>query len=87
MKPGPGVITSYVAFSFFRSSSARLKFSVLNGTTSEASVENKAPGAMSPFGAQSTGQLFKLGLALTWPLAAVAFLAFAVLLILLFSRG
>ena len=67
--------------------SARLKFSVLNGTTSEASVENKAPGAMSPFGAQSTGQLFKLGLALTWPLATVAFLAFAVLLILLFSRG
>jgi len=67
--------------------SARLKFSVLNGTMPEANTAKKSTDAISPLGAQSMGQLFKLGLALTWPLASVALLALAVLLIVLFSRG
>jgi len=49
---------------------ARLKFSVLSGTAANQ-AENPAKGAFSlqsGLAAQSFGQLFKLGLALTWPL-------------------
>ena len=67
--------------------SARLKFPVLSGTSPEANATQKSTEAVPSLGEQSLGQLFKLGLALTWPLATVALLALVVLLILLFSRG
>ena len=67
---------------------ARLKFPVLSGQTLE--------GAASPLGAagprssllasQSFGELCRVGLALTWPLAAVAMLALAMLLAILLRR-
>jgi hypothetical protein len=65
--------------------SARLKFPVLSG-----GVETAAP-AKNPFSPQSSfaslgfGQLFKIGLALTWPLA-LAVLAIGVLMIVLWRH-
>lgn len=52
--------------------SARLKFNVLNGSTDAAAPAAKS----SPFDPSklSLGQLCKIGLALTWPLAIVALL-------------
>jgi DNA repair exonuclease SbcCD ATPase subunit len=63
---------------------ARLKFPVLSGETpAEATNSSKGAGAVSQFlSGQSLGQLCKLGLALTWPLAVVALL---VGLLLVFS--
>jgi chromosome segregation ATPase len=65
--------------------SARLKFPVLSGQAPEGSTP--APGAaaaaVSPLPAHSFGQLCRIGLALTWPLAAVALLALAALLVAL----
>jgi len=64
---------------------ARLKFTVLSGpgpdgksATTEAGAPPKAPFAESSF-----GELCRLGLALNWPLAAVALLALAALLLVL----
>ena len=55
---------------------ARLKFPVLSGTIADASAEPQK-GANSPntgLAGLSLGQLCKLGLAFTWPLATVALL-------------
>lgn len=55
---------------------ARLRFPVLSGKAAEISETGAAPASSaSLFQGQSLGQLCKLGLALTWPLAAVALLA------------
>src|SRR6266699_2100935 len=59
---------------------ARLKFPVLSGQIKEtgATLDTDKP-ASSPFAAKSFAGLCRLGLALTWPLAAVALLALGVL--------
>ncbi len=64
---------------------ARLKFPVLSGQAQEAgpsAVPAVAPAQGLPTG-QSFGQLCRLGLALTWPLAIVALLASVALLVVL----
>jgi hypothetical protein len=61
--------------------SARLKFSVLSGT---AAVQKENPAtnpASSVFATQSLAQLFKIGLALTWPLVIVGLGIFLMLLL------
>jgi len=56
--------------------SARLKFSVLEGgAKDEAKPEQTPAAATSPFANLSLGELCKIGLALTWPLALVALAA------------
>jgi len=65
--------------------SARLKFAILAGEVKdETKAENTPAPAVSPLANLSLGQLCKIGLALTWPLALVALaavgLALAVLL-------
>ncbi|EEF59851.1 hypothetical protein Cflav_PD2858 [Pedosphaera parvula Ellin514] len=64
---------------------ARLKFSILSGKAMEEGAESGGgrSQAKSLFANQSFVQLCKLGLALTWPLALVASLAFAALLVIL----
>src|SRR5205823_10667341 len=67
--------------------SARLKFAVLSGPLSEEGPSAPATGASaSIFATQSFGQLCRLGLAMTWPLAIVALLTLAALLVLLFRH-
>ena len=62
--------------------SARLKFSVLSGQAREGGSSVPAQGAPAPalLAAHSFVELCRLGLALTWPLAAVALAALGVLL-------
>jgi hypothetical protein len=64
---------------------ARLKFPVLSGQVPEGGASpTNAVGPRSSFlAAQSFKELCRLGLALTWPLAAVALLALATLLAVL----
>ena len=64
---------------------ARLKFPVLTGTApkSSASPMNSPAPLGFPLAADSFGKLCRVGLALTWPLAAVALVALAALLRLL----
>jgi hypothetical protein len=65
---------------------ARLKFPVLSGKTAEreAAAETNKPGQMLKN--LSFGELCKVGLALTWPLAAVALLALGVFVAILLHR-
>ncbi|MEY2427311.1 MAG: hypothetical protein QOJ40_196 [Verrucomicrobiota bacterium] len=67
---------------------ARLKFPVLSGSAPEGSAATPAAGvpAQSLFAKHTFGELCRLGFALTWPLAAVATLALAALLVFLFGR-
>jgi len=68
--------------------SARLKFPVLSGPAAEPGTPS-APSdtsAGSIFAGRNFGELCKLGLALTWPLASVALLALIILLIVLLRR-
>jgi len=64
---------------------ARLKFPLLSGQASAGATT--APGAASPapspLEAHGFGQLWRVGLALTWPLTVVALLALAALLVAL----
>jgi hypothetical protein len=63
---------------------ARLKFSLLSGAAPEKTEsENAPPPAASLFAAQSFGELCRLGLALTWPLALVALIALGLMLAVL----
>jgi predicted nuclease with TOPRIM domain len=65
--------------------SARLKFPILSGQAQVGSSSSPA-GAAPPaslFAAHSFGELCRLGLGLTWPLAAVALVALAALLVFL----
>jgi hypothetical protein len=68
--------------------SARLKFSLLSGnsTEGERAVPSSNPFAPSALAQLSFGQLCKMGLALTWPLAIVALAAFGVFLVVLLRR-
>jgi len=67
--------------------SARLKFPVLSGQPKdpgvEAGGESPVTGLLAP---RSFGELCKVGLALTWPLVAMAVLALAVFVGVLLSR-
>ena len=65
--------------------SARLKFPVLAGVDAPV-AEARREGPSGPLEGKSFGELCKLGLALTWPLAVVALLALSVFVALLFSR-
>ena len=67
---------------------ARLKMDILDNARPEAETgaASNAPEKVSPLGARSLGELCKLGLALTWPLAGVALLALGVLVTLLLLR-
>jgi len=64
---------------------ARLKFPILSNPVPDTGVS--VPNAAAPpsplLAGQSFGELCRLGLALTWPLAAVALIALALLLALL----
>jgi hypothetical protein len=66
---------------------ARLKFPLLTGEkpTSTAPGETSAPEAI-PVSNRSFGELCKLGLALTWPLALIALAALGVFVAILLSR-
>jgi|ERR1051326_1283712 predicted nuclease with TOPRIM domain len=68
--------------------SARLKFPVLSGQPREGAPSAPAPDAAAPalLAAQSFGQLCRLGLALTWPLAVVALAALGVLFVVVLRR-
>jgi hypothetical protein len=62
-------------------SAARLKLPALAGETKEKSEAEKIqPPAASPFASLSFGELCKLGLAITWPLALVALAALGLML-------
>ena len=67
---------------------ARLKFPVLSSPAQEdgAIASGAAATPSSLLAAHSFGELCRLGLALTWPLAVVALLALAVLLVALLRR-
>ena len=66
---------------------ARLKFPVLSAAPKEASAETGAEASAAvSFAGKNFAELCKLGLALTWPLALVALLAFGGLLAVLLSR-
>ena len=66
---------------------ARLKFAVLSGSAPEpAESEAMATVAPSALGARSFGELCRVGLALTWPLALVGLGALAILVALLLRR-
>jgi hypothetical protein len=64
---------------------ARLKFPVLSGTAQNGSASTPTAAAPSAsfLAAHSFGALCRLGLALTWPLAAVALAALVALLVVL----
>jgi len=67
--------------------SARLKFPVLSGQAAEAAAKaDDRSSGQSLLATHGFGELCKLGLAFTWPLAVVAFLALAVLVVLLLIR-
>lgn len=64
---------------------ARLKFPVLSAPVKEEATATPAPAA-SPLAGMSMPELCRVGLALTWPLAAVALLALGVLVAVLLTR-
>jgi chromosome segregation ATPase len=67
---------------------ARLKFTVLSGERADggAAAPQNAAAAPGFLGQRSVAELCRLGLALTWPLAAVALLALGALLLVLARR-
>jgi multidrug efflux pump subunit AcrA (membrane-fusion protein) len=66
---------------------ARLKFPVLAQSSGDPKPATPpAPTVVSPFEGRSFMELCQLGLALTWPLAAVALLALGVLIVVLVTR-
>jgi hypothetical protein len=64
---------------------ARLKFPLLSGSPQDGSASTPTTGKSSPsfLAAHGFGELCRLGFALTWPLAAVALVALAALLVVL----
>jgi hypothetical protein len=66
---------------------ARLKFGVLSGEAAVAGNPAKTPAAENPdLATLSFGKMCKLGLAFTWPLAAVALLGLGVLVAILLRQ-
>jgi DNA repair exonuclease SbcCD ATPase subunit len=68
--------------------SARLKFPVLSGKQSAEAVQQSGgtPSAETTLSSYSFCELCRMGLALTWPLAAIGFLALGVLFFFLLRR-
>ena len=66
--------------------SARLKFSLLSAQEADANVSLPAISTPSLLGTQTFGELCRVGLALTWPVAVAVLLASAGLLLLLLRR-
>ena len=66
--------------------SARLKFPVLSSQPKDPAAESAGQSPEALLATRSFGELCKLGLALTWPLALVAFLALGVFVVLLLTR-
>jgi len=63
---------------------ARLKFTVLSGPPAPtAGNSGAAPGTAPLLAPKSFGELCKLGLAFTWPLAVIALLGLGVLVAIL----
>ena len=63
---------------------ARLRFPILSGPSAQPAEASAKPApAPSLFEGRSLGELCKLGLALTWPLATVALLALGLMVFLL----
>jgi hypothetical protein len=65
---------------------ARLKWPVLDGKTPAELEKETVAGGLASLTELPLGKLCKLGLALTWPIAAVALLALAVFLLLLLRK-
>ncbi len=67
---------------------ARLKFPVLSSPVAQVNAAEPEPGAAphTVLGVRSFGELCRVGFALTWPLAAVALMALAVLVAVLLRR-
>jgi predicted nuclease with TOPRIM domain len=66
---------------------ARLKFPLLTGEKAASAAPGAAPAAETfPVSNRSFGELCKLGLALTWPLALVALAALGVFVAILLSH-
>jgi hypothetical protein len=67
---------------------ARLKFPVLCSAPKDegAALPGRDAPAQSPLGTGSFGELCRLGLALTWPLAVIGLLALGILVAVLLSR-
>jgi len=67
---------------------ARLKFPVLAGQNQKAGDADEASNTppVTALGQLSFGELCKFGLALTWPLTVIAFIALVALLVVLFRR-
>lgn len=61
---------------------ARLRFPLLSGKVTETTSTEARPAAASLFEGRSLGELCKIGLALTWPLATVALLALGLMVFL-----
>lgn len=59
--------------------SARLKFAVLNGAPSNEAASSAVTGSVQMFQGQSMPELFRLGLALTWPLVLLGLAIFLTL--------
>ena len=67
--------------------SARLKLPVLAGEAAQKTEAETAPApAVSPFAGMSLGEMCKIGLAMTWPLALVGLVALGVLVALVMMR-
>ena len=65
---------------------ARLKWPVLDGKTPAELEKETVAGGLASLTELPLGKLCKLGLALTWPIAAVALLALAVFLMILLRK-
>jgi hypothetical protein len=66
---------------------ARLRFPLLSGTAAAPTEENAQPQGSLPLAEGRTlGELCKLGLALTWPIAVVALLALGLMVFLVLRR-
>ncbi len=65
---------------------ARLKWPVLDGKTPAELEKETVAGGLASLTELPLGKLCKLGLALTWPIAAVALLALAVFLMVLLRK-
>jgi hypothetical protein len=68
--------------------SARLKFTILSGSSAEAAPPVSAPGSPAApiLGTYTFGELCRLGFALSWPIAVVVLLGLAGILAVLLRR-
>ncbi|HRI15779.1 MAG TPA: hypothetical protein PLX89_22510 [Verrucomicrobiota bacterium] len=65
---------------------ARLKWPILDGKTSGAATNSPTPTSEPSLAALPLGRLFKLGLALNWPVALMVLLSLVAFLFVMFKR-